>query len=262
MLYDAHNHLHDGRLDPWRENVLKDLADCGISEMVVNGTCESDWPAVAELARQHSWVKPSFGLHPWFVKERNEGWKERLAGWLREFPQAAVGEIGLDRWIENPDVETQVTCLRDQLVLAKEMQRPVTIHCLRAWGLLEEELRTQPMPERGFLLHSYGGPVEMISGFVKKGAYFSLSPYFGHARKAAQLAVFQEVPLDRLLAETDAPDMRPPEGMNPHPLGGDDEPLNHPANLKVSYELLAKLHGLPMKDLTGQLEKNYRRLFG
>lgn len=262
MLYDAHNHLHDARLDPWREEMMGELAGANVAEAVVNGTCEEDWQAVAELARQHAWVKPSFGLHPWFVKGRAAGWQERLADWLREFPQAAVGEIGLDRWIEDPDVEAQVECFRTQLQLAKEMDRPVTIHCLRAWGLLEEELRTQALPGRGFLLHSYGGPKEMIPGFVKRGAYFSLSPYFGHPRKAAQLAVFEEVPLDRLLAETDAPDMWPPEEMNPHPLGREGEPLNHPANLKVSYELLARVRGLPMEELERQLEENCRRLFG
>ncbi|MEN3942196.1 TatD family hydrolase [Prosthecobacter sp. SYSU 5D2] len=262
MLFDAHNHLHDSRLDPWRAEVMKVLAGCDLAEMVVNGTREDDWQAVADLARQHAWVRPAFGLHPWFVKERAKGWEEKLAAWLREFPQAVVGEIGLDRWIENPDVEAQVECFRSQLEMAKEMERPATIHCLRAWGLLEEELRTRALPGRGFLLHSYGGPAEMISGFVKMGAYFSLSPYFGHPRKAAQLAVFKEVPLERLLAETDAPDMRPPEEMNPHPLGGEEEPLNHPANLKVSYELLARGRGLPMEELKGQLEENYHRLFG
>ncbi|TDU71198.1 TatD DNase family protein [Prosthecobacter fusiformis] len=261
MLYDAHNHLQDERLDPWRPQVMAELATSGLTEAVVNGTSEEDWQAVASLARQHSWVRPSFGLHPWYVRERSHAWSERLADLLRQFPQSAVGEIGLDRWIENPDVEAQLHCFRTQLALAREMDRPVTIHCLRAWGMLEEELRTQPLPTRGFLLHSYGGPVEMIPGFVKHGAYFSLSPYFGHPRKAAQLETFKSVPIDRLLAETDAPDMRPPDFLNDHPLVQGDQSLNHPANLRVSYELLAKLRGIPMEELADQMAENYRRLF-
>lgn len=261
MIYDAHNHLQDDRLDPWRAQVTADLAACDLGEMVVNGSSEEDWQAVADLAAAHAWVRPSFGLHPWYVKKRSLEWMHRLSGWLRQFPKAPVGEIGLDRWIENPDIPVQVECFRSQMALAVELDRPATIHCLRAWGLLEEELRQQPLPGRGFLLHSYGGPVEMIPGFVKKGAYFSLSPYFGHPRKAAQLETFKSVPLDRLLAETDAPDMWPPDELNPHPLSSASGPLNHPANLRVSYELLARLRSMSLDDLVGHIAENYYRLF-
>ena len=262
MLYDAHNHYQDTRLDSDREIILKALPELGIREAVVNGSAEDDWEDVARLAGVHDWLMPSFGLHPWYVKERTPAWQERLRGYLLAFPNAAVGEIGLDRWIENPDIEAQISCFRWQVELATELNRPATIHCLRAWGLLEEQLRTLALPKRGFLLHSYGGPPEMIPSFVKMGAYFSLSPYFGHARKAQQLAAFAAVPMDRLLAETDAPDMWPPDELNPHPLQQDGKPINHPANLQVSYDLLAKVRAIPRPELINQIGNNYRRLFG
>jgi TatD DNase family protein len=262
MLFDAHNHLQDTRLDAVRDEVMQLLPTLGIGEVVVDGSAEDDWEDVAKLAREHPWVRPSFGLHPWYVKERTSAWQERLLGYLQAFPSAPVGEIGLDRWIENPDIEAQIECFRWQLELATELDRPATIHCLRAWGLLDEQLRTLRLPARGFLLHSYGGPVEMIPSLVKLGAYFSLSPYFGHARKAQQLATFAAVPLDRLLAETDAPDMWPPDELNPHPLQHGGKTINHPANLRVSYELLAKVRGLELADLEAQIAENYRRLFG
>jgi TatD DNase family protein len=262
MLYDAHNHYQDTRLDSDREIILKALSEHGISEAVVNGSAEDDWEDVAKLAREQEWLKPSFGLHPWYVKERTPAWQERLRDYLMAFPNAAVGEIGLDRWIENPDIEAQIACFRSQFELATELNRPATIHCLRAWGLLDEQLRTLPLPKHGFLLHSYGGPTEMIPSLVKMGAYFSLSPFFGHVRKAQQLATFAAVPLDRILAETDAPDMGPPDELNLHPLQHQGKPINHPANLQVSYDLLAKVRAIPMPDLVHQIEENYRRLFG
>jgi len=262
MLYDAHNHLQDDRLDPWREDIIAMLPQTGLAEMIVNGSSEEDWPAVANLAHQHSWIRPAFGLHPWYVKERTSNWLPTLRTFLEEHPHAVVGEIGLDRWIENPDIDAQLECFRTQLALAVELGRPATIHCLRAFGLLEETLRSCPLPRRGFLLHSYGGPAEMIPSFVKLGAYFSISPYFGHPRKAAQLAVFKSVPLDRLLTETDAPDMWPPDELNPHPLhAADGKALNHPANLRVSYELLAQVRGIPVGELQGIIASNYNALF-
>lgn len=262
-LFDAHNHLQDDRLQPWIDGILSSLPESGLVLAVVNGSCEEDWEAVAALANKHPWIKPSFGLHPWYVKERTPQWKAILQRYLDLFPNAAVGEIGLDRWIENPDIEAQEEAFRWQLELAAERKLPATIHCLRAWGLLDSHLRSARLPTRGFLLHSYGGPAEMIPSFAARGAYFSLSPYFAHERKARQAKTFASVPLDRLLTESDAPDMWPPDHLNPLPLDSlDGKPLNHPGNIRVSYELLAKLRHMPVEALAGQIEENFTRLFG
>ena len=107
--------------------------------------------------------------------------------------------MGLDGGTPAADVAANKRFLPDQLALATSDNRPATVHCLRAWGLMEETLRATPRPERGFLLHSYGGPAEMVPSFVRLGAYFSVSPYFLHARKARQWAPFAQVPPDRLL---------------------------------------------------------------
>lgn len=263
MLYDAHNHLQDERLDPWREGIIAMMPGTGLGEMIVNGSCEEDWPQVAELARRLPWVRPAFGLHPWYVKERSPAWLTALREHLEAHPRAVVGETGLDRWIENPDIEAQIECFKAQIALAVELDRPITIHCLRAFGLLDEVLRSVTLPRRGFLLHSYGGPVEMVPGFVKLGAYFSISPYFGHPRKAAQLATFASIPLDRLLAETDAPDMHPPPELNPHPLtDAAGKTLNHPANLGVSYDLIAQQHRITHEAAEEAVATNFARLFG
>jgi TatD DNase family protein len=263
VLYDAHNHLQDERLNPWREEILATMPHTGLAEMIVNGSCEEDWPQVAALAEEHAWIRPAFGLHPWYVTKRGPEWLETLRNHLKACPRAIVGEIGLDRWIEKPDMEAQLACFRAQIALAVEFDRPAILHCLRAFGLLEETLRSIPLPPRGFLLHSYGGPVEMVPAFIRLGGYFSISPYFAHPRKAAQLATFGRIPLDRLLTETDAPDMWPPDDLNPHPLkSADGTSLNHPANLTVSYDLLASLHQLDRLALEKQIEANYRSLFG
>ncbi len=262
-LFDAHNHLQDERLDVCRDAIATDLPAIGLTRAVVAGSGEEDWESVATLAKRYPWVLPSFGVHPWYVKEQSANWREALEHQLAAFPEAGVGEIGLDRWIENPDVDLQVKFFREQLAIAARDNRPATIHCLRAWGLLEEALRSSPRPERGFLLHSYGGPEEMVAGLVKLGAYFSLSPYFFHERKARQLATFRQVPPDRLLLETDAPDMWPPDALNPRPLkdaGG--RPLNHPANIDMVYHETARLLGMPEAELSAQVEQNFARLFG
>lgn len=261
-LYDAHNHLQDKRLAPWLDEIVETIPRLGIERMVVNGTKESDWDDVARLTRQHSWIQPSFGLHPWYVRKRSPTWLDTLRKFLSEFPSAAVGEIGLDRWIPDADLPAQEEVFGAQLELAATLHRPVSIHCLKAWGKLEVMLSSARMPLHGFLLHSYGGPAEMIPRFASLGAYFSFSPHFTHERKSQQAQVFASVPLDRLLAETDAPDMGPPDGLNSHPLRDPaGKPLNHPANLELSYRELAALRSLSVDATALQLEENFLRLF-
>lgn len=234
-----------------------------IAGAVVNGTREDDWDAVGQLASEHAWVRPSFGLHPWYVPQRSGLWKERLIAQLEQHPGCGVGEIGLDRWIEGFDFPAQLECFRWQFDLAAERNLPATIHCLRAWGALEEILREVRAPERGFLIHAYGGSAEMMRGFLECGAYFSFSPSFLHVRKAAQREVFREVPEDRLLVETDAPDLAPPPEVNPHPLqDAAGKGINHPGNLVVAYEALATLRGWTLAHLQEVVAANFARLFG
>ena len=229
---------------------------------MVNGTREEDWPAVAALAAEHAWVLPSFGLHPWHIHGRSREWFGELERLLAAHPSAGVGEIGLDRWIADHDIAAQSEVFRAQLSLAATLNRPVTIHCLRAWGALWEILRAHPLPARGFLIHAYGGPAEMTRGFLDRGGYFSFNAYFLHERKAAQREIFRHLPVERILVETDAPDLPPPADRNPHPLtDAAGNAINHPANLALAYASLAELRGEALEELIAQVRENFGRLF-
>lgn len=96
--YDAHNHLQDDRLAPHLDSILAGIQQAGIVRMVVNGSCEQDWPQVIALARRQPQVLPSFGYHPWYVHERTPDWQRELVRCLDAVP-SAIGEIGLDKWI-------------------------------------------------------------------------------------------------------------------------------------------------------------------
>ena len=260
--FDAHNHLQDAALAPHLPGIVEKLQHIGIAQAVVNGTHERDWERVGSLAQEHPWIIPSYGLHPWFLKERTAHWREALTTRI-ENGHAALGEIGLDRWIEGFDFPDQIEVFRWQLALAARLNLPATIHCLRAWGAFWEIVREEPVPACGFLLHSYGGPAEMVPGFLRRGAYFSFSGHFLHQRKTAQREIFRALPAERLLVETDAPDMPlPPEQIRfPLPLA-EGRPLNHPANLPAIYAGLAALRGCTLEALTTQVAENFQRLFG
>jgi TatD DNase family protein len=263
-LYDAHNHLQDERLAPQHEAILAALEKEGVVKMVVNGSSQSDWPAVLALARRcPEKVIPSFGCHPWYVKERSADWQAVLLGFLDEVP-SAIGEVGLDRWIKGYDTAQQEEVFIWQLRLAAERNLPLSIHCLQAWGRLLDILRAGPRPACGFLLHSFGGAPELIAPLAKLGAYFSIPGYFAHERKARHRETFKRVPPDRLLIETDAPDQPlPPERVVwPLPETIPGRPLNHPANLGAVYRFVAEWLEEPVETLALRVEENFRRLFG
>lgn len=260
-LFDAHNHLQDQWLAPHLPQVLDALAHIGIAGAVVNGTIDSDWDAVSRLARDHAWIIPSYGIHPWRVKERASDWETLLRAKLDQ--GGVIGEIGLDRWKEGFDFEDQEKVFRLQLQLAAERNLPATIHCLRAWGALWDIIRTESVPACGFLLHAYGGPVEMIEGFVARGAYFSFNGSFLAEPRQKKRDTFLHIPLNRLLVETDAPAMPLPPELDRYalPATPDGDPVNHPANLTVAYKGIATLRGIQLEELATLAEKNFQRLF-
>jgi len=265
-LFDVHNHLQDFAARPDFEKIIAEARGAGVARMVVNGSTEADWPVVAALARRFpELVVPAFGLHPWHVSKRTPAWRTTWENLLREFPGAAVGEVGLDRWIPDYDWDDQVAVFLEQWRVAVATDRPVEVHCLKAFGHLEVLLRDEPKPARGWILHSYGGPAEMVPGFVKLGASFSFSGYFLHPRKIEdRSAVFRAVPLERLLIETDAPDMAPPEGRRrfPCPAGESGKPENHPGNLASVAAGLAEILGMTPEALGELTTANARRMFG
>ena len=213
----------------------------GVCRFVCNGTSEEDWTAVANLAKQYEEVIPCFGLHPWYISKRSNDWKETLTAYLKEY-RSGVGEIGLDHWVEPRDEADQVKVFTEQLKLARDFNRPVTIHCLKAWNLLLEILRKQEPLPCGFHLHAYGGAEEIIPELVKMGAYFSFAGNILTQRRSRIRKTISAIPPDRLLSETDAPDMAvPPELSTSNLVDEKGKRLSEPADLPVIVNTVSKL---------------------
>lgn len=276
MLHDAHNHLQDSALAPHLDGIASAYAETGLKRAVVNGTCEADWPDVTALARRYDFVLPSCGLHPWDAGNRSAAWFDTLRSTLDANPGAAIGEIGLDRWMidrARPDdprlaglrrapLPEQIEVFRSQLALAAERNLAASIHCLDAFGALLAVLEGTPLPKRGFLLHAYGGPADMLPRFIELGAYFSFNGSFLAERHARRRDVFRRIPLERLLIETDAPAMPPPPEHRAHVFPPPDAELNHPANIAAIYAAVAFMRGVPERILAESAAASVKRLWG
>jgi TatD DNase family protein len=261
---DAHNHLQDPRLAGQLDSVMAAVRHAGIRYLVVNGSAEEDWQDVLRLAHHYPEVIPCLGYHPWYVRERSTHWCERLEQLISDAPRpVGIGEIGLDRWIPDFDLPQQEEVFLWQLDYAAQNNLPASVHCLKAWGRLYDLLRDHARPACGFLLHSYGGPVEMIEPLARLGAFFSLPGYYAHPRKERQREAFRHVPPDRVLIETDAPDqVLPADRDRFHLTDPDGKIINHPANLAAVYQFASELFSEPLPQLQSRVETNFRRLFG
>lgn len=257
MWTDSHNHLHDPRLgEP--EALVVAMRGEGIDGCVANATCEDDWPAVARLTRKFpGFVRAAFGIHPWRAAEIRPGWQRRLEVLLEADPTASIGECGLDGWVSAPPLAAQEPVFLGQVRLARELDRPLTVHCLKAWEPLFAAFERERPPPR-FLMHSFGGSIELADRLLRLGAWFSFSGYFLQPRKTNVLEVFRRIPRERLLLETDAPDMLPPPDRIRHPLadGG-----NHPANLPAIGGGLAAALGMDPPALAALCSENHRKFF-
>lgn len=259
---DAHNHLHHGPLAGRADDLVAHAASVGVTHQVVNGMEEADWGAVADLARRHAGVVPCFGLHPWWIARRSRNWRVTLERHLDAQP-AAIGECGLDAWIEPRDAQDQEAVLREHLAIARERRLPVMIHCLRAWDHLMAVLASEPPLPAGFLLHAYGGPPELICKLAEMGACFSFAPNALEGKRVRSRQALRCTPEDRLLLETDAPDMLAPPPHAPHALCDADGTLhNTPANLAAWGIAAAEIRGTTPEALAALTNANARRFLG
>lgn len=245
-LFDAHNHLQLYAGPAELGKALKEAAAAGVKLMACNGSFPGDWTAVAALCAGRPGIVPFFGVHPWHIGKAGPDWLQALERMLASIP-SGVGETGLDR-AKGADPSGQEEIFREHLRLAVKLERPLNIHCVRAWGRLLDILKEEKPPV--FLVHAYGGPAELVPELAKLGAYFSFGGDLADEERARLRKALAAVPACRLLFETDSPGPR-------------DVPWEAgPAGLAAVIKLAAAALGRPAEDLAAASFENGKSYLG
>jgi TatD DNase family protein len=249
MFIDTHTHLDLSPFAADLDSVLDSAATAGVREFVVPGVSESGWDEIAELARRLPAVRPAFGLHPMNAAASGEETLPRLDRFLAN--AVAVGEIGLDYGIPAPR-RLQVPVFREQLRLAVSRGLPVILHCRRAFRDLLAVWREEGGEKVGGVMHAFSGSVETMRECVSLGLFIGVAGpvTWENAVKPVELA--RLIPSDRLVLETDAPDLTP----EPH-----RGKRNEPAFLTATARRVAEIRGISVEELARETTENARRLF-
>jgi len=249
MLQDIHIHIQDIKDPAVITEILSRAEDNGVGRFLCNATNPGDWDKVEELSRKYKNVIPFFGMHPWMVKRAGTGWETRLKE-LISSTDSGVGEIGLDHGKFRPDHILQLSAFTAQLDIAIELKRPVAIHCVGAWALLLDVLKTRPMKNASFMLHLFSGSVDILNELLKMGAYISFSLGIAEGGPEKVKLAFLATPIERLLLETDYPYVPgKPKG----------EPLSEEeyfSRLKKVYATAALLKGIKNEELERTVWEN------
>ena len=210
LIFDAHCHYDDDKFDDDRNELLSSLPEKGVFAVVTNGTDIETSEKSLELAEKYPFVYAAVGIHPECTEKtdvsRLDEYIEKIAGLLEHKKAVAIGETGLDYYWDIPKKEQHIIFER-QLMLSKDTGMPIIIHDREAHGdTLEYLKKYQPYG----LLHCYSGSVEMLKEVFRCGdMMISLGGTVTFKNARVPVEVAREVPLDRLLLETDAPYLAP-----------------------------------------------------
>ncbi|TPV37807.1 TatD family hydrolase [Bacillus dicomae] len=253
MLFDTHSHLNAEQFEEDLQEVIERMKEAGVTYTVVVGFDEVTIKKAIELAESYDFIYAAVGWHPVDAIDMTE---EHLA-WLEELAAhpkvVALGEMGLDyHWDKSPK-EIQKEVFRKQIALAKKVKLPIIIHNRDATQDIVDILAEENAAEVGGIMHCFSGSVEVAERCVDMNFLISLGGpvTFKNAKKPKEVAA--EIPLEKLLIETDCP------YLTPHPFRGK---RNEPSYVKLVAEEIANLKGISYEEVAEITTKNAKALFG
>ncbi|WP_022942689.1 TatD family hydrolase [Psychromonas hadalis] len=258
MLVDSHCHLDRLDYDKKHKNlddVINKAKVKGINYFMSVCVTLKDYPAMAELIKEHDEIFSSCGVHPLYYDEKNKDEvldEALLLAYASSDKVVAIGETGLDFFYAPETKDWQIDCFRKQIRVAKKLNKPLIIHTRAARQETLDILTEEGADQVGGVLHCFTESLEMAIEAMQMGFYISVSGIVTFKNAKELQAVIKEIPLERLLVETDAPYLAPV----PH--RGQE---NEPAFTADVAKFVADLKGVSVEELAKVTSDNFFNLF-
>lgn len=253
MLFDTHTHLDSKDFDEDRKEVIERAYNNGVTRMVNIGFDRETIPTTMQLVEEYDFIYAAVGWHPVEAITMQPGDLEWIASLCSHEKVVAIGEIGLDyHWDKSPkDVQHRV--LREQIGLARELKMPIVIHNREAHEDIVRILREEKASEVGGIMHAFSGSWETAKMCLDMGFHISFGGPITFKNAKQPKEVLKQVPMDRLLLETDSP------YLTPHPNRGK---RNESGYVRLVAETAAELKGVSLEEISEITTKNALELFG
>lgn len=249
-LVDSHCHLDAAEFDLDRGEVIARARQAGVARQVVPAVDAAGWPKLREVCASAPGLYPVYGLHPMYLSSHRPGHLHELRDWIERERPLAVGECGLDYFVEGLDRDEQMRYFEGQLKLAREFDLPLIVHARHSVEATIAALR-RIGGLRG-VVHSYSGSEEQAEQLWKAGFLLGLGGPVTYDRAKRLRRIVAAMPIEQLLLETDAPDQ--PDAT----IRGQ---RNEPARLAGIAETIAGLRGISLDELAAATSANAERLF-
>jgi TatD DNase family protein len=261
MFVDSHAHLEGKQFNADREQVIARARENGVEAIVAIGN--GDGPGTLDcgirLAAKHDFIYATVGIHPHEAKQAKDSDFEEMAALVKQPKVIAWGEIGLDYFYDHSPREVQKRVFLRQMELAKAAKLPIVIHCRpsdgneNAWddclGLIQEHWAPSSL---GGILHCFTGTWPHAKRALDTGFMISFAGNVTYPKAQQIRAAARQVPMDRMLIETDSPYLAP----IPH-----RGKRNEPAFVRETARHIGEIRGLSAEDVGRQTAENFYRFF-
>jgi TatD DNase family protein len=250
-LFDSHSHLDVAEFDADRAAVLARAQAAGVDEQLVPAVDHDSWPALRDACAADAGLHPAYGLHPVYLDRHRPAHLVALRGWIERERPLAIGECGLDFFVEGLDLDAQRDYFRGQLELAREVDLPVVVHARRA---VEEVFVTcKRIGGLRGIVHSFGGSPEQARQLAELGFLLGIGGPVTYERARRLRRLVAEAPIEWLVLETDSPDQ--PDALH-------RGQRNEPARLVEVLQVVARLRDEDPAAVAAATRNNARRLLG
>ena len=250
-LVDSHSHFDAPEFDADRAQVLVRARAAGVRQQVLPAVEATGWPKLKQACAEMPGLFAAYGLHPMYLDAHRPGHLDALRDWIEREHPVAVGECGLDFFVEGLDADAQQLYFDGQLQLAREFDLPVIVHARRAVDAVIASIR-KVGGLRG-VVHSFSGSAEQAAQLHRLGFLLGIGGPVTYERANRLRGIVASMPLEQLLLETDSPDQ---------PGCAHRGERNEPAFLVEVLDVVAGLRGMPREELAVATTVNAQRLFG
>jgi TatD DNase family protein len=239
VFIDTHCHLDAAEFGDSQDDLVQAAVAARVARIVVPAVERANFEVVRELCARFPQCVPAYGIHPMYVDRATPDDVDALRDYLGRHRPVAVGEIGLDFFVDNHDRERQEFYFAEQLKLASEFDLPVLLHIRRAQDVILKHLRRSKV--RSGIAHAFNGSRQQADEFIKLGFKLGFGGTMTYSRATRLRQLAATLPLECIVLETDAPDI-PPSFLEP------GRP-NQPQYLPRIAETLAELRGISIEEV-------------